>query len=172
MPDEKKFSKTSDKRLDLLLSIAKNKHNNRRQEIEGQSKKAELLFIAVGFTFAGVTSLYQVNILNKDNIQQIIFLIFIFMLILLLVVLSWLWKRMEYDSPAISGMIDLYNDNINENDMLVEIINSYKQAEEFNRGRLKKIATRMNWAFVIMILVYLCITFFILMPNFKICIIN
>jgi len=159
------------RKLKLVLSVAKEKHNNRREEIEGQSKKAELLFITTGFTFAGVTGLYQVDILNKANKQQILVIVVEFALIILFVILSWLWKRKEYDSPSISGMIDLYNENETINNIQIQLINAYKQAEDFNRKKLLGIATKMNMSFVIILFVYISIIIFILFPGFRFCIV-
>ncbi|XLQ19721.1 MAG: hypothetical protein ACKUBY_03960 [Candidatus Moraniibacteriota bacterium] len=157
-------------KLNLLLEIAREKHNNRRQEIQGQSKKAELLFLATGFTFAGVAGLYQVDILNKNNEQQVILLILEFALIILFTILAWLWKRKEHDSPAVSGLIALYDEGKMIKSIQIEIVNSYKESEEFNRSKLEEIAIRMNIAFSIMLLVYVSIIIFILFPTFRVCV--
>jgi len=159
------------KMLKLILEIAREKHNNRRQEIEAQSKKAELLFLVVGFTFAGVTGLYQSNILNKFNVQQIVVLIIEFAVLILFVILSWLWKRREYDSPSIRGIISLYHKNKTIKNLQIELINSYKQAENFNRKKLRNIAIKMNWAFMMVLLLYVSVIVFILLPNFQFCIV-
>lgn len=162
--------------IDIVLAHAKEKHEKRYTELGEKLRTIELILITWAFVFAGITGLYQANILNSHNKQQILTILVPMIISIALCVTNGMLRSKQQDTPNLTRLWTLYgqavSDNFNGRDYSMsvkeELAQAYIVSEQENRRKLEGKAFKLSWASLLVVVELILVVIFIIFKDLKI----
>lgn len=153
-------------------------HRHRRDLYEQKSHAAEMIIASWAFIFAGIVGLYQADMLNKYNIQQVVLLLAVMFCSIGICVLYCMLPRIEDDPPEPNELWDKYktaaakgNEESIEKACVVakeQVVQAYIDAEAANKKRLSRSSSALGFAALLIVVELILVILFVVFKNLRV----